>query len=45
MKHEAFNMILKANNKVYNRNSWHPHTWKKLTCQNHKWRQWSSLSL
>jgi len=44
MKHDAFNMILKANDKVCNGNSWHSHDPRKLTCQNHKWRQCSSLS-
>jgi len=34
MKHRAFNVILKANGKVCNRNSWHPHNPRKVTCWN-----------
>jgi len=45
MEHGAFNMIQKANNKVCDGNSWHPHDPRKCTCWNHKWRQCSSLSL
>jgi hypothetical protein len=41
MKHGAFNVILKANDKVCNRNSQHPHNLWKFTCWNHKWRQCS----
>jgi len=41
----CFNMIPKANNKVCNGNSWHPHDPKKFACENHKWRHCSSLSL
>jgi len=44
MKQSAFNMIPKTNDKVFDGNSWHPHKTRKLTCQNHKWRQCSSLS-
>jgi len=45
MIYGTFNMILKANDKVCNGNSWHPHNPRKLTCWNHTWRQCSSLSL
>jgi len=45
MEHGAFNMPPKANNKVFNGNSQHPHDPRKLACQNHKWTQCSSLSL
>jgi len=44
MKHGAFSMIPKANDKVCNGNSRHPHDPRKLACRNHKWRQCSSLS-
>jgi len=44
MKTGVFNMILKANNKVCSRNSQHPHDPRQLICQNHKWRQCSTLS-
>jgi len=44
MKHGAFNMILKADDRACNGNSQHSHNPRKLTCQNHKWRQCSSLS-
>jgi hypothetical protein len=44
MKQCAFNMIMKANDKVCNGNSWHPCNSRKLSCWNHKWRKCSSLS-
>jgi len=44
MKHDAFNMIPKANNKVCNGNSQHLHNARNIH-QNHKWRHCSSLSL
>jgi len=44
MTHGAFNMIPKANKKICNRNSGHPHDPRKLACRNHKWRQCPSLS-
>jgi len=44
MKHDAFNMIPKANYKVCNENSRHTHDPRKFPCLNHKWRQCSTLS-
>jgi hypothetical protein len=35
MKHGAVNMISKANDKVCNVNSRHPHDLRKLACRNH----------
>jgi hypothetical protein len=35
MKHNAFNMSLKANEKVFNGNSQHPQDPRKLACQSH----------
>jgi len=45
MKHSAFSVTSKANNKVCKGNSWHSYDPVKLTCQNHIWRQCTSLSL
>jgi len=39
MKHGAFNMIPKANDKVCNANSQYPHDPRKLACWNHHWRE------
>jgi len=44
MKYGALNVILKANKKVCNGESWYPHGPRKFTWWYHKWRKWSSLS-
>jgi len=44
MKRGAFD-IPKLKYEVCNGNSHHPHNPRKLACQDHKWRQCSSLPL
>jgi hypothetical protein len=43
MKHDAFNLTPKTDDKFCNGRGRHSHNARKLSCRNHKWKQCSSL--